>query len=677
LAPDTYDIKVRVPDRGVARYQNHKIAAGEKKRFDIHLEPGITFRANIVDSETGEPVEGITLWNWQQKGIEGTSNEQGVLEIPAMFPGKFEFNVTAAGTDRMRSDVAGNYARWWSDEATKEHQRLPGLDGHGFQRNFDHLEFEIVADSQPITIEVEKCVTITGRVLDPDGNPVAGATVAPAKTGSGNSLTGDTRYSRETKQDGTFEMKLPASGEFEYNLIAHDGKYGQWRNWANGTGEPFTTKPGDRLQGLELRLTRPSTVRGRVISVGGKPLAGKEVRAADFDKRDNRYYHPTTKTDNQGRFELKFVGPGKHYIQCEPFWLDASQAPPGTTTVVEVQEGGTIEGVEIGNLAGEEQTFKAQPADKHQAAGSQNLGASKAVDDDDEHGSQMLRDIRAASAPILAAMAKDHGYGLEPGQNLRRVAPPFPSIRMEYYRTGHPSQSEAIKEGPSAMVFRSRDGTLRNWGMTFGDSADPGYNLTGVLDALLDIKSQQIDGARELLETRLAGDWVIREGADQEAVVKQLQQILQNEFSLPVKLEFREVEREVYVARGEYELTPLPGQEGKGTLILTDETITTDEIQIFGTELVPNSGAGGGTGEFEEFLGWLGRWIGTPIVSEVDSKPTNQVSWHLHERSPSNEQSRGEDHDPILVLGNITLQTGLTFNLEKRPVRILFIERTQ
>jgi Protein of unknown function (DUF3738) len=83
------------------------------------------------------------------------------------------------------------------------------------------------------------------------------------------------------------------------------------------------------------------------------------------------------------------------------------------------------------------------------------------------------------------------------------------------------------------------------------------------------------------------------------------------------------------------------------------------------------------TRDFEEFLGWLGRWIGTPIVSEVDLKPTNQVSWHLHERSPSTEQTRSEDHDPTLVLGNITLQTGLTFTLEKRPVRILFVERTQ
>jgi hypothetical protein len=29
------------------------------------------------------------------------------------------------------------------------------------------------------------------------------------------------------------------------------------------------------------------------------------------------------------------------------------------------------------------------------------------------------------------------------------------------------------------------------------------------------------------------------------------------------------------------------------------------------------------------------------------------------------------------VLGNITLQTGLTFTREKRPVRILFVEQTK
>ena len=58
----------------------------------------------------------------------------------------------------------------------------------------------------PVTIEIEKGVRIRGRVVDPDGKPVGGATAAPALTGTGNSLTGDTRFSVKTKADGTFEM---------------------------------------------------------------------------------------------------------------------------------------------------------------------------------------------------------------------------------------------------------------------------------------------------------------------------------------------------------------------------------------------------------------------------------------------------------------------------------------
>lgn len=345
LEPDTYDIKIRVPGRGVGRYEGISIASDQQKPFDIQLEPGVTFRAKVINSETGEPVEGITLWNWRLKGIEGTSNAGGLIEIPAMFPGKLEFNVTAVGVDRYRSrGVAGNFARWWSEEAVQEHQRAEELDRNNFQRNFDDLEFDVGADSKAVTIYVEPCVTITGRVTDPEGQPVAGATVAPAKTGSGNSLTGDTRFSYETREDGTFEVKLPPSGAVEFNLIAHDGKYGEWRKWANATGEPQITTPGERIDEVELHLSKAATVRGKVVNADGEPVAGKKVRAADFLKRDNRYYHPTTKSDNQGNFELKFIAPGKHFIQTEPFWLDADQAPGGTV-VVELKAGEVVENV--------------------------------------------------------------------------------------------------------------------------------------------------------------------------------------------------------------------------------------------------------------------------------------------------------------------------------------------
>jgi hypothetical protein len=190
-------------------------------------------------------------------------------------------------------------------------------------------------------------VTIKGLVQDPEGKPVVGATVAPALTGTGNSLTGDTRFSVETDGSGRFTALLPASGDRDYNLIAHDGKYGQWRTWANGVLPPFRTKPGEERDHVILKLTRPASVRGRVTDAGGKPVVGREVRVSAADRLENRYYDPTTTTAADGSFTLKFIRPGEHFIQVAPFWLDARQAPAETTRSMTLSEGETKAGVEL------------------------------------------------------------------------------------------------------------------------------------------------------------------------------------------------------------------------------------------------------------------------------------------------------------------------------------------
>jgi hypothetical protein len=328
VQPDKYDIQVRSPN-GVARLPRTTIIVDEAKRLDIQLEAGVRFRAKTVDSERGKPVAAVRLWHWQHPGVEGRSGDDGTLEIVGMFPGKFEFRVEADG-----------YTRWWSDDAVSEWNRRQKIDRlGGWQRNFDHLDFDLASDMKPVTIMLERGVRISGRVLDPDGNPVAGATVAPALTGTGNSLTGDTRFSVASRDDGTFEMLLPASGERDYNLVVHDGKFQEWRRWANGVLPPIRTKPGQELRNVTLDLTRPATVRGRVTDAAGQPVARRQVRAAAADKRENRYYDPTTETDDDGYFELRFVRPGKQLIQVAPFWLDPEEAPAGTSQTVNVDAG--------------------------------------------------------------------------------------------------------------------------------------------------------------------------------------------------------------------------------------------------------------------------------------------------------------------------------------------------
>ena len=347
LQPDIYNVQIRVPGVGLARYEHVAVHDGDKTKFDIELKPGPDFRAHLVDSQTGEPVKGIRLWNWLQSGIEGSSDSHGDLVIENMLPGRFDFQVTASG-EPPSPEVAGQYARWWSPEAKKPGQTLD-LNGGGpsFQRNFDDLSFDIREGMPPVSIFIEKCVTIHGRVLDPDGLPVAGATVAPAKTGSGNSITGDTRFSVRTAEDGTFTLRLPASGVGQYNLLAHDGDNEQWRTWANGTNEPFQTKPGDVLQDVELKLSSPCIVRGRVVDSAAIPYPNSPFAAESADKRANRYYDPTTKTDAKGEFELRFVSPGNHFVQAGEFWMPPENGPNQAWKLVATLPDQPVENVEL------------------------------------------------------------------------------------------------------------------------------------------------------------------------------------------------------------------------------------------------------------------------------------------------------------------------------------------
>lgn len=283
---------------------------------------------------------------------------------------------------------------------------------------------------------------------------------------------------------------------------------------------------------------------------------------------------------------------------------------------------------------------------------------------------KMLEGQRAADK-LLATLAREHGYALEQGQQLRRVPTPFTDARLEYYRAGNVSQAKAEPNGPSAMIFEHHGYKLTHRGSQFG----AGYSLEGLLTWALGIRSHMIEGG-DILQKPLEGDWVLREGADQQQVLEQLAALLKKELSLKVRIEFREIERPVYVVAGEYKFQPLENGRKQDTIVQDGKIVEMDAIEFF-AQWVPNSGAGGGTGTFAEMLDWLGQWVDKPMVSELKAPPKQRLSWHLHTRRPSTEQTRAEDHDPERVLPNITAQTGLTFTLAQRPVKVLFVEQTE
>ena len=204
------------------------------------------------------------------------------------------------------------------------------------------LPFDLSSETPEVTISLEPGVRITGRVFDPDGKPVIGATVAPARSGKGTSITGDTRYSVATEKDGFFSVTLPPSDDRFYNLTVHDGEYQQWRRWANGVGPAIKTQAGQRIDNVELRLSRPGAIRGRVVDKEGKPVADVYVQTTATDGLENNYYNPAIRSDKEGKFELRFVRPGKQLLHG---WMLVSDQAKDTEgfPVVEVKAGETTD----------------------------------------------------------------------------------------------------------------------------------------------------------------------------------------------------------------------------------------------------------------------------------------------------------------------------------------------
>jgi len=289
---------------------------------DAKSDPeGVRFEANVVDSITGKPVEGFVLYLRRDMDVVAKSDAQGRIVIDNLKPGQIRFQ--CGGGKPLKPGKwtfyrHGPFGRWWSPDAIEPRQRKQIR--AGLQRNFDYLEFDLSLDMEPITIVVEQGVTLTGRVFDPNGNPVVGATVAPARTGSGNSITGDTRYSVRTNKDGRYRLVLPASGAVKYNLIAHDGKFKEWRNWGNGVSGAFMTKPGEVIDNKDIRLSETATVHGFVVDTDGNPVPDHEVRLVHSDGQCNRYYVPSAVTDKSGQFVVKFARPGKQHIQAMYFF---------------------------------------------------------------------------------------------------------------------------------------------------------------------------------------------------------------------------------------------------------------------------------------------------------------------------------------------------------------------
>ncbi|MEM6572466.1 MAG: carboxypeptidase-like regulatory domain-containing protein, partial [Planctomycetota bacterium] len=181
-----------------------------------------------------------------------------------------------------------------------------------------------------VEVPLERGVTVRGRVVDHEGEPVpdADVTLRSWKHFDAAILTGR-NVSGTTDADGRFELGGLLPGEVSVRAFAEG-----FRSASERLGERTAE---DLVDGLEIRLDPGRRVDGRVVWPDGEAAAGADVRVASIGR--SWTYARDVRADEEGRFAVTGLGRGPWRVGA---WLDHPETREPWRAVLEPVTGGGV-----------------------------------------------------------------------------------------------------------------------------------------------------------------------------------------------------------------------------------------------------------------------------------------------------------------------------------------------
>ncbi len=172
-----------------------------------------------------------------------------------------------------------------------------------------------VPSETPVRIVLQPTARVAGRTLDPEGKPVAGASVFLSEQES-KSLGGQSvlmpsgRFHRGTADDeGGFSFDGVSPGPFTLSARAPRRQEAELAN--------LEVKGGQDLTGLDLVLAPGAEVAGKVLSPEGRPVPETEVAVVEASENGFPSFSPLrATTDGDGQYRIEGIPPGKHTLEA-------------------------------------------------------------------------------------------------------------------------------------------------------------------------------------------------------------------------------------------------------------------------------------------------------------------------------------------------------------------------
>jgi RNA polymerase sigma factor (sigma-70 family) len=297
---------------------------------DVECIRGVPFRLKLTDKATGKPVVAEVTYSpvypneWTRK-VTGFEPVNGVGAYASAYreadgtysggvlPGPGAIFVRIAGDDYRPASVDPHEfftgkpgGRLETDGEYGNRDAIMTAHGTGFGVPTPQAQFKAIVltntaeDSAPLSlsIELERQRAPIGRILGPDGRPLAGVAVA--------GLDPMEREPSGPLDSAEFRVVGLLSGRPRTLTFTHTAK----RLSAE------LRLGGDESGPFEVRLAPWATLTGRLVDRAGKARAGVDLVAKDWQeasKDPSRAVLPGRKTDGDGRFRFEGLVAGLRY----------------------------------------------------------------------------------------------------------------------------------------------------------------------------------------------------------------------------------------------------------------------------------------------------------------------------------------------------------------------------
>ncbi len=277
------------PEKAKPVNQSNAVASVAKVEIAMGEGSADFLRLKLVSAETGEPVTGAMIMVERTDGKKVTKAELMVNEAGEVDLAINKAALTSLELKTVRDGFGGKRLQWSSELGDV----LP----------------------EAYTVKLERAVTIGGRVLDADGQPVKEASV-----GFYHRSNPQLKRVMETHGFDYYEVKTDAEGLWRTDRIAQETLLeidvrAEHDLWIKSGSEIVALKTGMEEQLRQgtyvIHLGRPMTVRGVVVDPEGKPVAGAEVFAGikGFSRK--------VTTDTEGQFVLGGCPLGGNLLTAE------------------------------------------------------------------------------------------------------------------------------------------------------------------------------------------------------------------------------------------------------------------------------------------------------------------------------------------------------------------------